>query len=117
MKVHHFGVEVVNLEKSIDFYQDFFDFKLEQKLYLEPETLVFLTNGTARIELVWNPKNTKKISELAHIAWEVKHINEWIQRLEKKNLFPIEDPIDLDNGWSTVFYRGWNGEIIELIST
>ncbi|QDP41838.1 VOC family protein [Radiobacillus deserti] len=117
MKIHHIGIEVLDLAKSIDFYEHFFHFKKEQIMDVEGETLAFLSNGSVRLELVWSPFHKQNTYGSLHFALEVDDINQWVSRLKEKMLFPIEGPSQQKNGWYTVFYKGMNGEVIEFIST
>ncbi|MGF2618334.1 VOC family protein [Rossellomorea vietnamensis] len=115
MKWHHAGIEVERLERSTAFYEKIFGFKEESCLKMGEEKIVFLTCGPIVIELIENREQTTGSSNL-HFAWEVGDLAYWMSRLENWGLKPEEGPYRLDSGWDVIFYKGPDGEVIELVS-
>ncbi|MEH7386654.1 VOC family protein [Bacillus sp. JJ1521] len=109
MKLHHYGLEVSNLEDSVDFYKHFLGFQEEKRFRFMEEEIVFLTLDDFRIELI--SSNTIN----AHICFEVSNLDRIITSLT--GLRKIEGPYRLDNGWQTVFYKGPTTEILEFLQT
>ncbi|QED49405.1 VOC family protein [Cytobacillus dafuensis] len=114
MKWHHAGIQVRNLEDSIQFYKRMFDFTIEQYLTLPGEKIAFLKKEDIRIELIEAEESLVPFSSI-HISWQVEGLEIWMNKLRSKGLYPLEGPIKLENGWVTVFYEGLDHEVIELI--
>jgi len=114
MRWHHGGIEVGDLDNSIQFYESMFDFTIEQFLTLNGETIAFLKNEEVRIELI-ESEDISTLADSVHIAWQVDDIETWMKRLRGKGLSPSDGPYKLKNGWIAVFYEGLNGEVIELV--
>ncbi|MBS4190470.1 VOC family protein [Bacillus sp. FJAT-49705] len=114
MKWHHAGIQVRNLEDSIQFYKRMFDFTIEQYLTLPGEKIAFLKKEDIRIELIESEESLVAFSSI-HISWQVEELEIWMKKLKSKGLYPSEGPIKLENGWVAVFYDGLDNEIIELI--
>ncbi|MFS0862685.1 VOC family protein [Fredinandcohnia sp. 179-A 10B2 NHS] len=116
MKWHHVGIQVQNMEESIRFYKNCFDFSVEQLLELEGERVVFLKSEEIIVELVEPEEKEPTLdTKTIHFSWQVSDLSNWMEQLAISNLLPIEGPLVLNNGWSIVFYQGPNQEIIELI--
>lgn len=115
MKWHHAGIEVENLERSAAFYEKIFGFKAGSCLKLGEEKIVFLACGSIVIELIENSEQTTGFSNL-HLAWEVEDISYWMGHIEECGLKPLEGPYSLDSGETVIFYKGPDGEVIELVS-
>jgi lactoylglutathione lyase len=116
MRQHHIGINVRSLEDSKEFYQCHFGFEEEFSTALGSEHILFLTQGENRLELVHDTGTDPSRSPNVHFAWEVRDIATEIKRLSHQGLKPAEGPILLPNSWKAVFYRGLDGEVIELIS-
>ncbi|MBM7585154.1 lactoylglutathione lyase [Bacillus pakistanensis] len=116
IKSHHIGIEVQNLEKSVEFYESIFNFKTVACFILENEKIVFLENNGVKVELIHSDSITTPTSTV-HFSWEVDHLETMIETLSMHSLHPFEGPILLDNGWITVFYKGLDSEIIEIIQS
>ncbi|NRG44867.1 VOC family protein [Bacillus sp. CRN 9] len=114
MKWHHAGIQVRNLEDSIQFYVSVFDFKIEQYLSLPGEKIAFLKKEDVRIELIELEGFPAPFSSI-HLSWKVDDIEEWNNKLRDNGHDPTEGPYKLENGWVAVFYRGIDNEVIELI--
>ncbi|MGM0843428.1 MAG: VOC family protein [Bacillota bacterium] len=115
MKWHHGGIEVESLERSIAFYEKCFQFKVSSCLKLEEEKIVFLSRDSIVIELIEN-KGQSRVSSNLHFAWGVEDLSYWIEHLKECGLKPMEGPYNLDSGWTVIFYKGPDGEVIELVS-
>jgi lactoylglutathione lyase len=114
MKWHHAGIPVSNLNDSIQFYKRMFGFNFKQYVTFQEEKIVFLRNESVQIELIESEENLVPFNS-THFAWQVEDAEEWIKKLKEKGLYPSEGPYNLRNGWVTVFYKGPDHEIIELI--
>ncbi len=110
MKLHHIGINVSHLQKSIVFYKSQFGFEEESHFIFMEEEIVFLTLGDFRLELV---SSNEKNQLNTHICFEVNNLTDVLAK--SKTLRKMEGPYELDNGWQTVFYEGPNQEIVELL--
>ncbi|HEY4554236.1 MAG TPA: VOC family protein [Bacillaceae bacterium] len=111
---HHAGIQVKDLHASTDFYISLFGFQLAQRISLPGEEIVFLEKGEIRIELIKSLDDGPSGNTI-HIAWMVENLDEWIDRLQENGLSTAEGPLRLENGWTSIFYTGLNGEWIELL--
>ncbi|MGD7022972.1 VOC family protein [Rossellomorea vietnamensis] len=115
MNWHHAGIEVENLERSAAFYEKVFGFKARSCLKLEEEKIIFMACGSIVIELIGNSEQITASSNL-HLAWEVEDLSYWMDHIEECGLKPLEGPYSLDSGLTVIFYKGPDGEVIELVS-
>ena len=116
MRWHHGGIEVGNLDNSIQFYESMFDLVIEQYFTLNSGKVAFLKKEDVRIELI-ESEDISALSNSVHLAWQVDDIEGWMMRLRVKGLPPSEGPYKLENGWIAVFYEGLDGEVIELVQS
>ena len=61
--VHHVGVRVSDMARSIAFYTDVFGFRLVQRFALGDEDLTFMEAGAARLELIASPGATERTTD------------------------------------------------------
>ncbi|OIU66383.1 VOC family protein [Rossellomorea aquimaris] len=115
MKLHHIGINVSSLERSKRFYQTHFGFKEEFTAVIGSEEIVFLKRDEEWLELIQD-RDSASLQSRVHFAWETADLDVEIMRLARKGLEPVEGPVQLDNGWRAVFYKGPDGELIELIN-
>jgi catechol 2,3-dioxygenase-like lactoylglutathione lyase family enzyme len=116
LKVHHFGIEVSNLEESISFYINILNLEVGSKFQFMDEEIVFLSGNGLLIELIKRNLPTMKLTS-THLALEIENLEEMISHFKSKGLVPVEGPYQLSNGWKTVFYEGIDGEILEFLET
>ena len=66
--LHHAGVVVANLERSIAFYGDVFGLEVAERLDVGGERLAFLQVGPARLELIESaPQAPRRTGLLRHL--------------------------------------------------
>lgn len=114
MRWHHIGIHVSKLESSTQFYEKFFQFTAVESIQLPGESIVFLENGGMKLELMQQESEAPVVTE-NHFCWNVEDLDEWMNHLRQAGLSPAEGPLQLNNGWKTVFYEGPDGELIELL--
>ena len=115
MRIHHFAIEVKDMETSVAFYKDYFGLQEEQRFCLDEEENVFLVSDHFRLELISGGRQPVNPQSAVHICFEVNSINEVIHRFNKNGIVALEGPIKLDNDWETVFFEGPNQEVIEFL--
>ena len=137
--IRHIGLVVKNLEKSIKFYEQVFNFqlvnrKIEKGKYIEKLTGIDgaevewakLTDDNSNIlELIeyiaqkdHNPQIILKANLLrsTHIAFTVKDINEIYEELLKRDLLCNSEPLISSDGKVKVLYaHDPDGIIIEIV--
>ena len=108
MRFAHTMVRVSNLDESVDFYVDKLGMVEIRRKVMEAgrHTLVFLaapldvenakTNRTPVLELTynWDPEVFAESRSFGHIAFHVKNIYEYCERLQQKGVKIIRPPRD-----------------------
>ena len=109
--IHHIGFEVVDLKDSRWFLENYLGFHVERYMELNGEKILFLVNGPIRIELVETDYIEEKNRNQMHICFEIADF----KFLDTFKLPIIEGPLMMENGWTSIFVEGKNGEIIEFL--
>ncbi|MGG1572657.1 VOC family protein [Fictibacillus sp. NRS-1165] len=112
MKVHHYGISVRDMDAASEFYKKALGMKERFRFHWMGEHLLFLDNGSIKIELVERIDGT---DEASHIAYVTHHLEGLADSLRERGVLPLEGPYQLENGWRTVFYEGRSGEVIEFV--
>lgn len=122
----HIGVFVRDMEKSLKFYS-MLGFDCYHKAELPGEggeiRLAFLRCGTCEIELIRKAVyEEKKDGTVDHIALSARNIDAVIERLTQNGVafetkIPAALPTLFDNGIKNIFFRGPDGERLELVET
>lgn len=122
MKFLHSMIRVKDIEKSLDFYTNVLDMKLDHKKRLEDCWLYFLSDkeNTCQIELTYNdeiPQNGYEIGNgFGHFAFAVESFVEFTQKIEKLGYSYLYPPFDLNGKGSNIaFIKDPDGYEIELI--
>ncbi len=122
MKFLHTMVRVKDIEKSLAFYTDVLNMKLDHKKRLEDCWLYFLTDeeNTCQIELTYNdetPENGYELgSGFGHFAFSVDSLDEFTDKINKLGYSYLYPPFDLNGKGSKIaFINDPDGYEIELI--
>ncbi|RZT14519.1 VOC family protein [Fictibacillus sp. BK138] len=110
--LHHIGIYVTDLEKSLQFYETILPVKKKESLNWNGIELVFLVGKGFALELI---PDSLSDSRTTHIAFAVESVETKIMELQQSGIAPSEGPYNLENGWQTVFYEGPDGEEVEFI--
>ncbi|MDQ0975060.1 lactoylglutathione lyase [Neobacillus niacini] len=119
-KLEHVGVMVSDLEVSIGFYQDVLGLDLLDRFDANESTgLAFLgdrASGQVIVELICGKNNTfPDEGKVHHIAFTVDDIEGEIERLRSSKVHFTSDEIStLTNGSKYIFFKGPDGETLEL---
>lgn len=113
MKFHHVGIHVSDLERSYLFYNEYFGFQAGERFTLGDESILFLEKGEVKLEMFASKSRPTQTEN--HLCWQVERLDDVMIDLKKKGLLPREGPIEVGNGWKTVFYEGPDHEVIELL--
>ena len=122
MKFLHTMVRVKDIEKSLAFYKDVLNMKLDHKKRLEDCWLYFLTDeeNTCQIELTYNDETPEGGYELGsgfgHFAFSVDSLDEFTDKINKLGYSYLYPPFDLNGKGSKIaFINDPDGYEIELI--
>lgn len=120
-KLEHVGVMVKDIEISIDFYQNVLGLDLlDQFPANEPSViLAFLgdrKSGQVYVELIsGEEEELPDEGKVHHIAFTVDNIEEEVARLQTLKVpFLSEEANTLTNGTKYIFFKGPDGETLEL---
>ena len=122
MKFLHSMIRVANIEKSLAFYTDLFDMKLDEKRRLDDCWLYFLSDkeNTCQIELTYNDDTPKEGyntgNGFGHFAFHVESMQEFTKKMNKLGYEYLYEPFDLTGKGSNIaFIKDPDGYEIELI--
>ncbi|WP_434296544.1 VOC family protein [Clostridium sporogenes] len=118
MLTNHLGIKVKGIEKAQKFYCENLEFQFEHKYEDKDKILVFLKNENSVIELIHsknNVYNSVKNGIIDHLAFTVTNIQEYIDKLKRKNVNFITNEITEVDGKLIIFFEGAEGEKIELV--
>ena len=122
MKFLHTMVRVKDIEKSLAFYTDVLNMKLDHNKRLEDCWLYFLTDeeNTCQIELTYNdeiPEGGYVLgSGFGHFAFSVDSLDEFTDKINKLGYSYLYPPFDLNGKGSKIaFINDPDGYEIELI--
>jgi len=114
MKFGHIGIKVLDMEKSIDFYQKVLACTVTKDTFNGPTRLVFLDAHGVEIELIY--KNENKVctyGPVEHLAFDVEDLDEKLALIKKYNVSNISDYVYFENK-KIVFFDGLNNERFEF---
>ena len=116
IRLHHAGVPVASLERSIAFYQTVFGLRVAERLRLGTEQLAFLEAGRSRVELIADGAADRATGVVDHLAFEVDDLDDSVARLRDRGVRLLDEaPIEVPAlGARILFCLGPDGERIEL---
>src|SRR5438105_4666102 len=114
--LHHAGLYVASLARSIAFYRDVFGLEVAERLSFGGEELAFLKLGTARLELIESDAAARPTGVVDHVAFEVDDLDAILEMLRARGVSLIDQAPVAVPGLKAriVFCQGPDGERIEL---
>ncbi len=119
ISLHHAGLYVADLARSIAFYRDTFGLEPAERLTFGDEEIVFLGVGAARLELIASAVvPARPAGVVDHVAFDVDDLDATLASLRARGV-PVLDaePIPVPAlGVRIAFLLGPDGERIELVA-
>lgn len=114
MKFGHIGIKVMDMEKSIDFYQNVLGCKVTKDTFNGPTRLVFLDAHGVEIELIYKEENEDRTyGSVEHLAFDVEDLDEKLALIKKYDVDNISDYVYFENK-KIIFFDGPNKERFEF---
>lgn len=114
--MHHTGIVVSDLERSIDFYTRLLGFRVVERGEFEGQPLAFLVIAGGLIELVQEGDGGLPEGVVNHLAFLVDDLSAEMDRLREAGVrFVDEVPLPIYSGGRIAFCAGPDGELIELM--
>ncbi|OLS35358.1 hypothetical protein BTR22_15935 [Alkalihalophilus pseudofirmus] len=100
MKLHHLGIDVVDLDKSTEYVQSTYQARFLFETTFGEETIRFFQLKEFMLELI---DHSVKERLSCHIAWEVDSIDHIFNHISSKDEKKIKGPYQFENGWTSIF--------------
>ncbi|NLJ85560.1 MAG: VOC family protein [Firmicutes bacterium] len=117
-KIEHVGIMVKDLDVSIDFYTNVLGLKLKERITTADGNMkiAFITIGESELELLCPKHGDVPGSQgvIAHLAFTVDDIEKVVDSLRGKAELIDETPREALDGCKIFFFKGPDGEILEL---
>ena len=115
MKFGHIGIKVLDMEKTLNFYESVLSANVLKDYQYSECRLVFLDVGGTVIELIGMKTNSRKsVGPIEHIAFKVDNLNEKMQLLNDHGI-PYTKPREVGTA-RIVFFDGPNNEKFEFVA-
>ena len=122
MRFLHVMLRVMDIEKSLAFYEGLFDMKLARQMRLEDSELYFLSDetGQTQIELTYNfdtpAEGYSHGNAFGHLAFGVDSIEEFSQKMKTLGYGEVGEIYPMpEYGIKIAFIKDPDGNIVELI--
>ena len=115
MKFGHIGIKVLDMEKSVQFYEKILEAKVI-KDYVYPDShLVFLEIGGTIVELIYKKENSERnFGPIDHIAFKVDSLEEKQKLLAAYGIAHSESMVV--GSARILFFEGPNHERFEFVT-
>ncbi len=122
MKFLHSMIRVKDIDKSLKFYTELLNMKLNKKKRLEDCELYFLDDeaGCCQIELTYNDETPQEGyvngNAFGHFAFAVESLDKFTEKMNALGYEYLYEPFDLNGKGSRIaFIKDPDGNEIELI--
>lgn len=115
MKFGHIGIKVLNMDKSIEFYENVLSATLIKDYVYPDMRLVFLEVGGTVVELVGEAGNKeRKAGPIDHLAFKVDSLEDKMNLLDKFNI-KYSEPRTVGTA-KIIFFDGPDNEKFEFVA-
>lgn len=118
-EIAHLSIVVKDCARSTDFYNRILGCTLKASISNEQLKIVYLQSGALTIELLEYlepPTSFREAGPWDHLAFSVPNIHAAISSLREEGIeFLTDSPRKAMNGNNIIFFRGPDGEKIELV--
>ena len=123
-RIAHSAIRVNSLEDSIKWYNGTFNFKVRSSITLPTRKIAFLYLEQApdtEIELIEELKKNSDSPDgdntrIDHVAFAIESVSDTLKRFEHKKLeYLTNEPFFTAAGKQSIYLKGINGELIQLI--
>ncbi|MFZ5814717.1 MAG: VOC family protein [Bacillota bacterium] len=115
MRIHHIGIMVSDIERSVAWYQRVLGFRVADRRELGRTRLAFLELAGAQIELIQQEGSCAAEGIVNHIAFAVDDLDAAMARLRAEGVsLGDERVIPIWDGGRVLFFEGPDGEVLEL---
>jgi lactoylglutathione lyase len=110
-------INVNDMSKSLEFYQDIVGLPLNRKMKPNPDMeLAFLGSGETKVELIWNAKaNTVNIGSDISLGFIVDSLDRKIEFLKEKGIAVHAGPFQPNPAMRFLFVLDPNGLKIQFV--
>lgn len=117
MEIEHIGLRVKDVQRSFRFYKQIFGCELMESYQDERVEIIFAQCGKNVLEFIRDkggmPDRTAGVID--HLAFRVEQLEAYINKLAELQVpFISQQPRDF-NGGRIFFFKGPDGEILELV--
>jgi catechol 2,3-dioxygenase-like lactoylglutathione lyase family enzyme len=113
--LHHAGLRVSNLERSIVFYHDVFGLELAERLSFGAEQIAFMSVGSSHLELIEAAGAARPTGVVDHVAFEIENLAAWLHRFRTLVTLVDQAPVLVPRLHARIlFCLGPDDERIEL---
>jgi lactoylglutathione lyase len=116
--LHHTGILVDDLDRSVAFYQGTLGLTLHDRRPFRSVELAFLgpPDGGTTVELIAGGERHGHDGVVEHVAFAVGDFDAAVARLgERGVVFTTPEPIPIWDDRRILFFRGPDGELLELV--
>ncbi len=116
LKSEHIGIVVKDIERSIQFYRDVLSLPLIERIEVRNLRLAFFKIGDTELELIEGAQGYQEADGIVnHLAFSVANVDEVLSHLRAHGVELIdEEPREIWEGCRIAFFRGPDGEKLEL---
>jgi lactoylglutathione lyase len=115
-QLEHIGVMVEDMDRSVRFYTEVLGLSLVERRHFNTVELAFIKVGETELELVAGSRGyAREDAVVNHIAFRVHDLDAAMTRLREEGVaFMTPEPVPVWEGMRVIFFRGPDGEKLEL---
>lgn len=117
MRIHHYGIAVRDMNRSLDFYTRVLGFNQEETIVIGGQSFYFVGDGNVSIEIeqAWSPGETTFDNGLSHMALAVVDLQQLAVRLKEEEVKFLMEPSQFRPDRKIAFIEDPDGVKIQLI--